>query len=452
MTDLLIVNPPWTFWPGSNMRLGGPPSSVATVAGWFRAQGANVKVLDCMATDLAITLGGHGAGAPLGGHVQCGQDEIAIESSIKRAKAKIVGVSCSWTVQYENAVMVLRAARRAKPNGFVIAGGHDASVRPEAYFAAGFDSVVVGEGEISWDRLRHTASHEAFRTKITAEPFEDLDELPLPAWDLLPVAYYHRAGRQHHGSTLKGGVPLVTSRGCPHACSFCTVHLTMGRKWRAQSPDYVLRHLEHLEKLGFTRFHFEDDNLTHDRERWFEIMSRMEHRGWRWDTPNGVRLDHCTEKMIDRAEASGCVELRVAPESANQATVSGIGKGLDISSLTGVAQCCKAYKLRLSAFWVIGIPGETIEDVRHTLRTAEEMEGQYGVIPRVSIATPFPGTDLLKQCEREGWLRGRMESRTLAGATHGLGMISTPELDAQALADEFHAWNERRGYGVDKKC
>ncbi len=437
--DLLLINPPWTFYPGTNRRLAGPPSTIATVAAAFSHMGLDVRVLDCMACDDT---------EQNGDRLQCGLPYSAIVDAIAEAKPKAVGISATWTAQFSNALLALRAAREALGDVSVMAGGHDATVRPQAYLDAGFDGVLTGELEnaahLAWERMA-TRRWGIVRGSVV----NDLSALPLPAWEALPLEFYLAAQRPHHGSILKGGVPVITSRGCPYKCNFCTVRLSMGRKWRGCSPEYVLRHLTHLDALGFRRFHFEDDNLTCDRNRWIHVMEGMVGRGWEWDTPNGVRLDHLDHDFLELAARAGCREIRVAPESANPETVNGvIGKNLQMGGFEEIAQWCRSLGIRLCAFWVIGIPGETMADIRHTLGYAERMEAEHGVVPRVSIATPFPGTDMARECEERGWLEAPLTPENLASATHGRGLIRTPEFAPEQVADTFHDWNRKRGYGA----
>ncbi len=418
MSRVLLINPPWTFYPGTNRRMGGPSYTLAAVAAEYRRRGYEVRVLDCCASNELTSDEDT---------VRVGLHQGWVTRAVRRQMPDLIGISCTWTVQFLNAVDVLDGCRKASKTIPVVAGGHDPTVRPEAYREVGFDDISRGE----------------------IEQYESLDDLPLPAWDLLPMAWYRHAARHHHGSLLAGGVPVVTSRGCPHSCNFCTVHLSMGRKWRGMSPERVIELLSYLESMGFTRFHFEDDNLTFDRNRWRRVMELMVGRGWEWDTPNGVRLDHLDDEYIGLAARAGCVEFRVAPESARQTTVDAIGKRLDVSLLARVAESCSRHGVRLSAFWVVGIPGETLSDIRHTFDEAARYEREMGVVPRISIATPFPGTDLLAECKEKGWLAGEMTPRRLAAATHLLGLIRTPEFTPEDIACIYSEWTNRDTKGSD---
>jgi len=430
---ILLVNPYWIFYPGTNRRPGGPPSIIATVAAAFLQAGCEVDIFDFMASD----------------HIRERGEDILIWGKTKVDFLNFlvdkhydgIGIKSAWTVQHTAAVDLADLLRATYPDVYLFAGGHHVSVCGDLEH---FDLNVVGEVENCVLEIMAAIDAQQRDIVIQGSKVKMLDKLDFPAYSLLDLEYYRRVQRNHHGSLLLGGMPVITSRGCPYGCNFCTVHLTMGKKWCSNSPDYVFAHLLHLESLGFTNFHFEDDNLILSKNRWMSIMEKMAtHQGFSWDTPNAVRLDTLDKDVVALAAKSGCKELRVSIETGSDAIRNvQVGKKLDIGSIYTIAAECKKHGIRLCSFYVVGIPGETIKDIKATLRLADRLERDHAVVPRYSIATPFPGTKMLQECLENGWLNVPYPytEEQLAGATHKQGLITTPQFTPDDINHVYELW------------
>ncbi len=430
MANIVLINPPWTFYPGSNGRPGSVPIHVLTAASAFINTYHHVDIIDCT---------GRGASSrERGDCTDYGYDDNEIRKRLLSIDSPdLIGVSCLWTTQFENAKKCLRIAKECYPNIPVVIGSHHASVLPTECLEVGFDTVCVGEIE--------GIENEIISNKgiiKNCNPPTDLDNLLWPAYHLVDMESYINSDVRYHGSPISGGVPLITSRGCPYHCSFCTVHLSMGRKWRANSSEYVHGQLVHLKhSFGAKHIYFEDDNLLLDLDRFDRIMDSLGSLSLTWDTPNGVRLDYLSDSMLEKAKESGCIELRVSPESANQKTLdSFVGKSMSLDPFESVAKKCQSIGLQLCAFWVIGIPGETLSDIESTLSAAKSAQDNWGVIPRISIATPFPGTDMMNECVENGWLVKPITPRSLAAATRFDSLIKTSEFSPEDISKLLEGW------------
>ena len=430
MSNIVLINPPWTFYPGSNNRPGSVPIHVLAAASAFIAADHKVDIIDCTSGKADIRT-----------KEDCldyGYDEEEIRHGLlSLSTPDLIGVSCLWIVQFENAKKCLRLAKECYPDTPVVIGSHHASVLPEECIEAGFDIVCVGEIEGIEDEILNGRG-----IIKNCNPPADLDALRYPAYELIDMKSYIESGVRYHSSPVANGVPLITSRGCPHHCSFCTVHLSMGRSWRANSAEYVHSHLKYLQDIyGVKHIYFEDDNLLLNRSRFDQIMDSLHSLSLTWDTPNGVRLDCLNDQFLEKAKISGCTELRVSPESSSQKTLDNlIGKRLQLNKFADIAQKCQDLELQLCAFWVIGIPGETLKDIEDTLETAKLVQRKWGVIPRISIATPFPGTDLIHECIKNGWLAKPLTPRSLSAATRFDGMIKTPEFSPEDISRLLEGW------------
>ncbi len=428
-SKVLLVNPLWTFFDGTNRRPGGPPSTIATVATALNEY-FDVDIYDFMASDNTVVDGKN---------LVWGKPIIDFVELISKSDYKAVGFTSTWTVQHPNAMFLSTIVKLGKPDVVTFCGGHAVSVSKDV---SGFDFIVSGEVE---NCVKEIAQAIIDRDVCVIEGIavDNIDMIDFPLYEKLDLSYYHKAARNHHGSTILGGIPFVTSRGCPFDCSFCTVHNVMGHRWRPNSSEYVIDHIKRLtKKFGFFGLHFEDDNLIVSKDRFMRIMDGMASIGGiSWDTPNGVRLDTLDDDVLLMAQKSGCVELRVSIEAASDKTRnSGIGKKLSIDNIADVATKCKELGIRLCSFYVVGIPGETVEDMENTLRLASKLETEYSVVPRYSIATPFPGTKLYDECVDNDWIERPYNEASLAEATHKRGLIKTSDFTPDDINEVYRKW------------
>jgi magnesium-protoporphyrin IX monomethyl ester (oxidative) cyclase len=238
------------------------------------------------------------------------------------------------------------------------------------------------------------------------------------------------------GEIYKPWTEILTSRGCPYNCVFCTHHIVWGRKWRGRSPENVVDEIEQVVKIYHVKqIDFLDDNMTLDRKRMNDICDLIIKRGLKieWFTPNGVRADTLNEELLTKMKKSGCKKIRVAPESGVQRVVDQIiKKNLDLKSVERAVVLCKKVGIKVGCFFVIGLIGETKEEINETIKFAYRLR-QLGAESFVfSIATPIQGTELYEQAKRGGFLRDCFSDEALAAAEP---LIETPEFTANELRE-----------------
>ena len=212
----------------------------------------------------------------------------------------------------------------------------------------------------------------------------------------------------------------------------------MGRKFRAHSVAYVLGHICQVrEQYRIKHIHFEDDNFSFDMARFNEILDGMisSRCNITWDTPNGVRADYLNENILQKCKESGCTYLRIGVESANEAVSKKIvRKHLNITTVKDVAKFCRNTGIDLEAFYIIGLPGETVSQMNETIDFAIRQERCHGMTPSgLFTATPLIGTDLYKLCIERGYITSELSSNNIAKATQGEGMISTEDFSPDIL-------------------
>ena len=403
---LCLINPPWTAIKGYEDSIRVPfPLGLAYIASYLQKYGIEVKIIDTLAEGWRVRHSGES------GIIRVGLPLSKITDIVSGFSPDAVGISCMFTSQSNNLHEVANAVKKKLPDIPVIAGGAHASAAPDAVLRdSNIDFAVQGEGEYTMlDLIRCFEGqidiagvkgiHYRVEDKVVftgqRPPIMDLDSLPLPAYDLLPMDEYFnsgKAGMSPRSVTSKKWMSVITSRGCPFMCNFCSVNLVSGRKWRARSPDNVLNELEYLvKKYDVKHIFFEDDNLTFDTTRAEEIFKGIIDRGIdiTWETPNGIRADRLTENLVDSMKKSGCSGLTIAVESGDQDFLyNTVKKNMDLKKLESAVNLIKNKGIDLSAFFILGIPGETEKTVTKTINFSRKL-ARKGVRPYFNIAVPL---------------------------------------------------------------
>ena len=253
-------------------------------------------------------------------------------------------------------------------------------------------------------------------------------------------AYFSHPWLYHNRSHIhERSISVITSRGCPYSCVFCSIKLHMGQRYRAHSPAYVFRHLKLLiETYRIRHFHFEDDNISFNRKRFAAILDGILERRWRiqWDTPNGIRADTLTVDLLRRIKQTGCRQLTLAIESGNPRVLNEvIRKKTDLDTMIEVARQCKKLRIHANSFYVIGFPGERLEEMADTTRLALDLLHTADLLPTLMVATPLYGTELYTICMERGYIAGNPSPEELAKATQLFGkpMIATEDFSSEDI-------------------
>lgn len=451
--NILLIRPPHLDIDLLPPTAVGIPLGMLSVAAYMEKQGHKVQVFDSLLYPDETEDKTH-----------FGASFERIDKAIKDFGPDIIGITNLFSTQMKKALGVTEHIKSIYPDAKIVVGGPHATAKPEEFLeSSSIDIVVVGEGELT---LAFIADYYNGKKKISEvngiaylkdgklqinkpEYIQELDSIPYPAYHLVDIEKYFEFAKIGRGSRFydvfyepKREITIITSRGCPYECIFCSIHPTMGYKFRYNSPEYVAGHIELLtKKYGVDSIHFEDDNLTLNQPRFEKILDMILEKGlkFEWDTPNGVRADALGLSLLEKAKRTGVRELRIAIESGNEEFLNKVvKKRLKLKNVVETAINCKKLKIPLSSFYIIGFPSETMADIQQTLDFAYRMMKEYNVKPHVNFAMPLVGTEMYDIAKEKGYLvtddytKGRMFGMSALKTEH-----FTPE-DLKNFSAKFY--------------
>lgn len=336
--------------------------------------------------------------------------------------SRIVGISNLYTFAFLAAVEIARRVKARHPETMIVFGGaHPTVMTRQTLARPEVDFVVLSEGEQTFRELVEAVENGggwetldglAYKRngEIVVNPksrfVQNLDEIPFPRRELLPMQNYFQAREPHGSANRAHWTTMIATRGCPYGCSFCNTPQIWQRRWRARSPKNVVDEIELLKKTyGIEEIHFEDESLTTSQEWVKDFCRELCDRKLNviWQTSNGVRAESITEETLDLMIASGCTQITIAAESGSHRILKEVmQKRLDLNAVKHAARLAGKKDVHLACYFMLGLPNEMKLDVLRSIKLAVRM-AIWGVDEVVfSIYSPLPGSKLLQKLEREG--------------------------------------------------
>ena len=369
------------------------PAGLCYIAALLRKEAYSVSILDATAEGLGI------------------------QSTVERiiaAEPDIVGVSChtSWVF---TAHEVMKRVKAAMPRVCTVAGGPHVTAIPERTLEdfPFFDVLVVGEGEITFRSLIEAindgtpfrqvngiAFREDGRNVLNPprERIKNLDELPPPAYDLLPklTKYYWPYYNNIRG---KNGFSIIVSRGCPYKCNFCD-NGVFGNLFTKHSPEYVVDLIEDLVRNhGVGYLVFDDDNLLLNKNYLLSILELMKKRHLNLPFTCASRVDTIDEERLEKLRDAGCKLIMFGMESGSQKILSSMNKKTTTDQIRHAVALTKQYNIDVLGYFILGYPGETEATMQETVDFVKRLKlDDIAVQPFV----PFPGAPVYRTALEEG--------------------------------------------------
>ncbi len=426
------------------------PIGLAYVAAILEKGGHDVKVID-------ISCEGYETERIQGRKLTFGLDDEEIKRRIKEINPEIVGIGCSFTAQFHNAIHVSELVKEVK-NIPVVVGGVHATFDVEKVLknTPSFDYIVMGEGEytmldlankVDKKEIKGLAYREGDKVIINEKRrlIAKLDELPFPARHLFNMEKYFQINKPFNHFPKKDRVAsLITSRGCHGQCTFCSSAAFWQNCTRYRSVDSIMEELEFLIKTyNVQEVQFEDDNLTGWPARSKELFQRMKKLNIVWCAPNGVRLDTLDKELLKIMRDSGCYRITFAIESADEGILHNvIKKPYDLSKVKPLAELTKKAGIGLHTYWIIGLPGETKAQMWKTFNFAKSIKAESASF---SLAMPLIGTELLQMCKDQDLL---VEGFDIKTTNVRRASIKTPDMTKEELEKLCEYFNDEINRGL----
>ncbi len=322
-------------------------------------------------------------------HFGASFDEI--EADLAALNADVVGISSLFTPYYREALEVARRAKR-RSSAPVIFGGSHASAAPESLLASRFvDYVVRGEGERPFvEFLQFLLGRRPVQAvpnlgykkdgEIVFNPIEEnfpIDDLPFPdLGDFAPEHY------------RLGGKPMtfmITSRSCPHRCSFCSVHTTFGAKYRLRPLENVLDEIDARYRQGYRIIDFEDDNLTYYKSSFKELCRRIiaRYRAGALEliAMNGISYLSLDDEMLELMATAGFSHLNLALVSSDKTVRETTKRPHTLSAYLKVVDRAHRLGLKITSYQILGLPNESLASMIQTLAFNARLPVLLGASP-----------------------------------------------------------------------
>lgn len=382
---ILFVNPPQTASKYKFMGVIAPPLGIAYMAGVLQENNIDVEILDASAEDM---------------------DFKDVEKELLKRKPDLVALT-ALTPTIGRALETAQVVKETLPDSIVVMGGYHPTFNfIETLEDENVDIVIRGEGEYIMLNLVQALENQSSLHDVKGIVFEDknskeivvnpeapliqdLDELPFPALNLLPMKKYRLLDMDTHMTTM------ITTRGCPMQCSFCSSAAMHGKKIRERSVENIVNEIEYLNtNYDIDTIAFMDDTFTLKKRKVMAICDEILKRNIEIMWGCTSRVDTLDEKLLKKMKEAGCITIFIGVESADQQQLDNMCKNTTIAKIENAFKIAHKLKIRTIASVALGMPGDTKEIMNKTVKFVHKLKPNYAIY---SLATPYPGTRFYKE-------------------------------------------------------
>lgn len=419
MKLVTLLRPPLVSAVGSWNSNATPPLALAYLAASLRATGRyRVSVID------AIGEGMGRFGMTLNPEIRfqgLSRDEILARID---PETHLLVVSAMFSLEWTHTRSLLHEIKAALPHVAIVAGGEHISAIPEYILAdcPAIDFCGLGEGEELLVELCDELAGERRLERIDGLVYRDeagqvvrnkargriraVDDVPLPAWDLVPLENYFDMGRTY-GPSFGRNMPMLASRGCPYRCTFCSSPAMWQPRYYARSPEKVVDEIEHwIAQYGIDGVQFYDLTAIIKKEWLVRFANLLLERklNIRWSLPSGTRSEALDEESLELLARTNCRYLVYAPESGDEATLQQIKKKLTLERMNESLGAAIRLGIHTRANIIIGFPDETRRAVWSTLAYAMRLALMGVDEMNPSVFSPYPGSEIFYDLVKRGEL------------------------------------------------
>lgn len=350
--------------------------------------------------------------------------EFLSQAEIAEYAPTIIGISTLFAPSYRSFIDLAELCRELFPDALMLGGGN----LPTAVYkeimrdTQAFDAICYGEGERpllallqAEDRQKHLNTSDSWvtrekivgRTEFRHDFIEDLDEIPFLDYEILDVAGYDINPTMYYYTSeteRNKGLAIMTSRGCPFKCIFCASHKAHGRDMRYHSVDRVVEDAARLkERYEAQTIIILDDHFMGDKKRAHEIVDRLAQDGHALFFPNALALYALERPFLELLRHAGVTQLILAVESGSERVLKRVmRKPLKLDIVRRVANDCRDIGIYTDCNILIGLPGETKDDIADTCAFLKTINADWF---RINVATPLAGSEMYEICETNNYFK-----------------------------------------------
>jgi len=430
---VLFINPPYSNYGGVKGQGGkNAPLNLAYIASNLRYHRKNIEIDIIDAEGLELTL-----------------DELY--KKVDKFSPNIIGITCPTPVFYTVKKICKELNLMDNTVPIVLGGPHPTALPKETLIEIPeVDVVFVGESEETFieyvDCINERTSLEtisgiAFRDNNeivinSKRPLiDDLNQLPFPAKDLLPLEKYYLPPTKRIKS--EQATNMITSRGCPFDCSFCMAKMMWGKQTRFRTISNVLDEVqENVFKYNLTEFSFHDELFTGSKKRVLDFCKGIIDRGLDISWVCMARAGTVDKEMLDFMKQAGCGKIGFGFESGNERILKLMNKKATLQSAMQSAKLCKESGIGVEGAFILGFPGETIDSIKDTIHFAIDLDID---IAAFFIAIPFPGTELYRIAIQNGYLESNINWEEFAPVSK----LDSPMIIPGISPEELKKWKTK---------
>ncbi|MDP6809022.1 MAG: radical SAM protein [Desulfobacterales bacterium] len=399
MAKVLLINPSYQpSYGGTKASIVNPffPTlGLATIAATAKQRGHEVEILDLCWRPY---------------------DYKFIQSRIKMTKPDIVGIHATTPLMNQLRDISLIAKDISRDIQVVGGGPHPTALPVETMRESMLDVICAGEADYTFadlcdsndlseikniyyrdgDEIRYTGAQLAL---------ENLDDLPMPAWELYPPEDYQRISK-----LIARNPPVTTvefSRGCVYLCDFCASKMTMARGYRKKSPERCAEEVRYMHSVGFREFWLADDIFTSDQNWAYDVSEAIAKTELdvTWTCSNGIRVESANTDLFRMMKQAGCYRVSFGFESGNDEVLKSFGKGGRASVQEGRKAVREAQQagIEVNGFFLLGLTGDTEETMDDTIEFARSLAPMD--LLKFGKAVAFPGTDMFNNYAEKGLVK-----------------------------------------------
>ncbi|MBP7652464.1 radical SAM protein [Candidatus Dependentiae bacterium] len=412
---IILINPPNIYKNGLSLTLKrvNIPLGLAYISSVLKND-YELSVIDALANDF------NNKEYYCENYTYVGTNIDVLKKQIADYAPDAAAITCNLTTQHDMLIKTAEIIKQINKNIIVIAGGqHPTLLYDKILKNTNFiDYIILSEGENTIKKLFHNLNNSIDVTNLngiaykkndgiifnsTPDIIQNLDEIQFPSWNLFPIEKYIQLGApQNSFSKSKRCMPVITSRGCPFKCIFCSTHKHWRGTYRKRSIDNVIKEILYLKNdFDIEEVQFLDDNLTIDLNFAKQLFKELKKLNIYWCAPNGISPNSVDSEALSLMKDSGCYEIAFAIESGSQYVLNNIiKKNVDLKNASNILAEAKKCGLYTHIYLITGFPEETSGQINETLcypiKNLKNIDN-----PHISVATPFPGTELYNLCLKQ---------------------------------------------------